>query len=80
MGVTIVRQSKVVIIRDKAKAVEGRGHSEASKNLTIGMILKRHSKGVRNSVHSNYSSNHRLNMELDLQSFFGLLCTAVLIG
>jgi hypothetical protein len=25
------------------------------------------------------SSNHRLNMELDLQSLFGLLCTAVLI-
>jgi hypothetical protein len=25
-------------------------------------------------------SNHRLNMELDLQSFFGLLCTAVLTG
>jgi hypothetical protein len=24
--------------------------------------------------------NHRLNMELDLQSLFGLLCTAVLIG
>ncbi len=23
---------------------------------------------------------HRLNMELDLQSLFGLLCTAVLIG
>jgi hypothetical protein len=25
-------------------------------------------------------SVHRLNMELDLQSLFGLLCTAVLIG
>jgi hypothetical protein len=24
--------------------------------------------------------NHRLNLELDLQSLFGLLCTAVLIG
>jgi hypothetical protein len=24
--------------------------------------------------------HHRLNVELDLQSFFGLLCTAVLIG
>jgi hypothetical protein len=24
--------------------------------------------------------NHRFNMELDLQSLFGLLCTAVLIG
>jgi hypothetical protein len=24
--------------------------------------------------------NHKLNMELDLQSLFGLLCTAVLIG
>ncbi len=24
--------------------------------------------------------NHRLNMELDLQSIFGLLCIAVLIG
>jgi hypothetical protein len=24
--------------------------------------------------------NHRLNMELDLRSLFGLLCTAVLIG
>jgi hypothetical protein len=23
---------------------------------------------------------HRLNMELDLQSLFGLLCTAVIIG
>jgi hypothetical protein len=23
---------------------------------------------------------HRLNMELDIQSLFGLLCTAVLIG
>ncbi len=26
------------------------------------------------------SLDHRLNMELDLQSLFGLLCTAVLIG
>ncbi len=25
-------------------------------------------------------TRHRLNMELDLQSLFGLLCTAVLIG
>ncbi len=24
--------------------------------------------------------NHRLNMELDLQHLFGLLCTAVIIG
>jgi hypothetical protein len=24
--------------------------------------------------------SHRLNMELDLQSLFGILCTAVLIG
>jgi hypothetical protein len=24
--------------------------------------------------------SHRLNMEVDLQSLFGLLCTAVLIG
>ncbi len=27
-----------------------------------------------------YSVNHRLNMELDLQSLFELLCTAVLVG
>jgi hypothetical protein len=26
------------------------------------------------------SLQHKLNMELDLQSLFGLLCTAVLIG
>jgi hypothetical protein len=28
----------------------------------------------------NLSLTHRLNMELDIQSLFGLLCTAVLIG
>ncbi len=27
-----------------------------------------------------YARYHRLKMELDLQSLFGLLCTAVLIG
>ena len=27
-----------------------------------------------------YGVHHRLNMELDLKSLFGLLCTAVLIG
>jgi hypothetical protein len=27
-----------------------------------------------------YTGTHRLNMKLDLQSLFGLLCTAVLIG
>ncbi len=27
-----------------------------------------------------FGSTHRFNMELDLQSLFGLLCTAVLIG
>ncbi len=27
-----------------------------------------------------FSSEQRLNMELDLQNLFGLLCTAVLIG
>jgi hypothetical protein len=29
---------------------------------------------------SSWSFMHRLNMELDLQSLFWLLCTAVLIG
>jgi hypothetical protein len=33
------------------------------------------------SLHSHlFDQSHRLNMELDLQSLFGLLCTALLIG
>jgi hypothetical protein len=26
------------------------------------------------------SANHRLNMDLDIQSLFGLLCTALFLG
>ncbi len=32
------------------------------------------------TVHFITACSHRLNIELDLQSLFGLLCTAVLIG
>jgi hypothetical protein len=31
-------------------------------------------------VHTGEAHSHRLNMELDLQSLFGILCTAVLIS
>ncbi len=34
----------------------------------------------RQSILKVITHNHRLNMKLDLQSLFGLLCTAVLIG
>ncbi len=46
--------------------------------LVLGLIGMAYSltMWIRNGV----SWTHRLNMELDLQSLFGLLCTAVLIG
>jgi len=46
--------------------------------LVLGLIGMAYSltMWIRNGV----SWTHRLNMEVDLQSLFGLLCTAVLIG
>jgi hypothetical protein len=44
---------------------------------TIQTLLQRANVFLRTV---QYSAHHRLNMELDLQSLFGLLCTAVLIG
>jgi hypothetical protein len=37
-------------------------------------------KFVPVSCHVYICSSHRLNMELDLQNLFGILCNAVLIG
>jgi hypothetical protein len=38
------------------------------------------SSAIHPPSHGGERLEHRLNMELDLQSLFGLLCTAVLIG
>jgi hypothetical protein len=44
----------------------------------------RHSNGMANTLMSAKTKSvcilHSLNIELDLQSVFGVLCTAVLIG
>ncbi len=42
---------------------------------TLGIVSKFKQKKI--SVGYQEAQNHRLNMELDLQSLFGLLCTAV---
>jgi hypothetical protein len=42
----------------------------------FGSLFPARAARIRDIEHEN----HRLNMELDLQSLFGLLCTAVLIG
>ncbi len=67
---------------------ERSGRCEAMDGVReVGAVTKRGS--VRSGLHlrgatvndtRRLSLGHRLNMELDLQSLFGLLCTAVLIG
>ncbi len=49
--------------------------AEFSKMLWNSRILR-----LKAGVELSYGIIHRLNMELDLQSLFGLLCTAVHIG
>ncbi len=48
--------------------------------LFINGITNRNRERMRKGVGRVWEGGHRLNMELDLQSLFGLLCTAVLIG
>jgi hypothetical protein len=61
----------------------GKGGWEANKRTTKGVGIANTFTGLnvpKNLQNDFFSSNHRLNMELDLQSLFRLLCTAVIIG
>jgi hypothetical protein len=57
---------------------------EIKRKVRRGEKFKKEIGGERENKHQKTTRGegwtHRLNMELDLQSLFGLLCTAVLIG